>query len=117
MDNQDILKKTEKISFADSIKTAHLGIYLWFQVPVGERRRMHEFNSRKYLFRNISSLSSRYLSTTRQHVPLKVSKLEIFHRKKKVEAIFEPTVKLDEYSGVSGLRRGQSRKRLRVQNG
>jgi len=64
MDNQDILKKkkTEKISFADSIKTAYLGIYLWFQVPVGERRRMHEFNSRKYLFRNISSLSSRYLS-------------------------------------------------------
>jgi hypothetical protein len=116
MNDQDVLKP-ENISITELRWAVHLGIYLWLQVSVCEGGSVHQLYPRKYLLRDISSLRFRYLPAARQYVLFEVSKFEVLHCKKDIGAIFEPTEKLNEYSGISRLRGGQLKEHINVHSG
>jgi hypothetical protein len=82
-----------------------VAIYLRFEVTMCKRFRVHNLQSQKYLFNNISSLNFWYFPRMCRHIPFEISQWNIFHCQEDVRAILEPAKKFNKHGSFSVLSR------------
>src|SRR4051794_20334682 len=82
-----------------------VAIYLRLEVTMCKRFRVHNLQSKKYLFSNISSLDFWYFPGMCRHMPFEISQRNIFHCQEDVGTILEPAKEINKHGSFSPLSR------------